>query len=532
MRRRHIYNNPKFNKPLNTFSPDNIGYRTVYNSNKFTFGMSPKIELYIGLSTGQVFTYFANPRDNLQSIIYKCLEENKLINYKNKIGAILFDGRTLVLNKTLSDYNISDNSRIVVMVNNIEEESKTSLGPKIELYISLTTGQKFRCFANPRDNLQSIIYKCLEDNKLISYKNRIGAILFEGRTLALNKTLSEYRISNNSRIIVMINNIEEESKISNFGKSLKYSFSSSTIFTENNVGKMDNRKQNFFESEDTNLCNETNECIHIHNNKHNHGLVLLFSNSDYSCKICKKAFMKNIATYFCSLCKFDACYNCIGNGRSILNKFNNEQNQLESYKFPCHEHEMVYCRISSKNKNMNKTYTCDLCFRSYNHSIWSFYCTNCNYYICLSCSKRYIPASKFINIGIKINAHNHKLVYMVTKRKWTCKLCQKSYDKYNPTYYCSKCNYDVCEKCMKKKDNFDRIALYVLLNSSENPNNNIINGDCHIHPLIYCNTHGLNKKEKWICSKCSKNYKNDWSFYCTLCNFYLCYDCYINSIQK
>ena len=447
MRRMHIYNNSKFSKPLNEFSPDNIGYRTFYNSNKYNFGLSPEIELSIRFSTGQIFTHFANLKENLQLIIYKCLEDNKLINYKN----------------------------------------------------------------------------------------RIGAILFEGRALVLNKTLSENKIINNSKIVVLINNIEEESKTSNFGKSLKYSFSSSAILTENPDGKMDNRKQNFFERENTKLCNGINECVHIHNNKHRHGLVLLYTNSDYNCKICKKSFMKKIATYFCSLCKFDICSKCIGNGRSILNKFYNEQNLLESYKFPCHEHEMIYCKISSKNKNMNKTYTCDLCLRSYNHSTWSFYCTNCNYYICLSCSKKYIPANKFINIGIKINAHNHKLVYMVTQRNWTCKLCQKSYNKFCPTYYCSKCNYDVCEKCMKKRDKFVKLASFDLSTlftsfSIENPKNNIINDDCHNHPLIYCNTHGLNNKEKWICNKCSKSYKNDWSFYCTWCNFYLCYDCYINSI--
>ena len=39
---------------------------------------------------------------------------------------------------------------------------------------------------------------------------------------------------------------------------------------------------------------------------------------------------------------------------------------------------------------------------------------------------------------------------MKTNRDWRCNLCKKVYNNDVPTYYCTKCDYDVCKKCMKK----------------------------------------------------------------------------------
>ncbi len=39
---------------------------------------------------------------------------------------------------------------------------------------------------------------------------------------------------------------------------------------------------------------------------------------------------------------------------------------------------------------------------------------------------------------------------MITNRNWICDLCMESYPSFLPTFYCSKCDYDVCKKCMDK----------------------------------------------------------------------------------
>ena len=46
--------------------------------------------------------------------------------------------------------------------------------------------------------------------------------------------------------------------------------------------------------------------------------------------------------------------------------------------------------------------------------------------------------------------------------------------------------------------------------------------------LIYCITsRGSERKTNWICDKCKGHYNDsEWSFYCTICDFDLCFNCY------
>lgn len=118
---------------------------------------------------------------------------------------------------------------------------------------------------------------------------------------------------------------------------------------------------------------------------------------------------------------------------------------------------------------------------------------------------------------------------MITKRNWICNLCFQENNSEIPTYYCTKCDYDVCGNCMKKLSDEEK---YPLLYYKYSNNNNItkINNKNHSHPLIYCITSRNRNPISWICNKCHRNYKEgSWSFYCSLCDYDLCVNCYIKS---
>ena len=94
------------------------------------------------------------------------------------------------------------------------------------------------------------------------------------------------------------------------------------------------------------------------------------------------------------------------------------------------------------------------------------------------------------------------------------------------TYYCSNCNYDVCENCMKTISDEKKYPLLFTGNRVDY-NIKVINAFCHIHPLVYCITSRDRNPTTWRCNKCLKKYEgNEWSFYCTLCDYDLCYNCY------
>jgi hypothetical protein len=189
-------------------------------------------------------------------------------------------------------------------------------------------------------------------------------------------------------------------------------------------------------------------------------------------------------------------------------------------------HPMIYCRILRSNfKETN--WNCDICERNYSDKIWSFYCTICNFDMCLSCSRKYLPNNEYINnIGITIDNHSHSLVYMITNRNWTCDLCSKSYESDEPTYYCSLCDYDVCKSCMRQLSDEEKFP-FLFRGFRDDHNKKVIKSIYHKHRLIYCMTSRGRKLTSWTCNECYNSYEfDDWSFYCSLCDYDLCYNCY------
>ena len=168
---------------------------------------------------------------------------------------------------------------------------------------------------------------------------------------------------------------------------------------------------------------------------------------------------------------FDVCHKCINLPQKYaLIDFYHAQTELKNYSFPFHKHKLIYCR-TSRSKNKGITWICDLCFNNYENKIWLFYCTNCDYDVCLSCLKKYIPKNEFINnIAIKIDDHCHNLIYRVTNRNWICNFCKNSYPNFVPTYYCTKCDFDVCKNFMK---NISDENKYPLLFKGKRENYNI-----------------------------------------------------------
>ncbi len=84
---------------------------------------------------------------------------------------------------------------------------------------------------------------------------------------------------------------------------------------------------------------------------------------------------------------------------------------------------------------------------------------------------------------------------------WKCNICKIDYNKNNYGYRCTKCNVNICEKCIKKT------------NENYSNDNNIINEEREYfqftinnlpHPLTLLIIY---KKEDFICSQCNKNYQ-------------------------
>ena len=149
-------------------------------------------------------------------------------------------------------------------------------------------------------------------------------------------------------------------------------------------------------------------------------------------------------------------------------------------KIDAHEHPLLLCICKRPGG-----WECDKCSNSYENTP-SFYCTYCDYDLCQKCLGEYKlnqvkiceRNSKVFNIirnesnnniqwQRKFPCHKHSLslIYKTKKSSWTCNKCSNKYHNSDKSlYYCSICDYNICDKCEKtfvpikniKKDPLDK----------------------------------------------------------------------------
>lgn len=130
--------------------------------------------------------------------------------------------------------------------------------------------------------------------------------------------------------------------------------------------------------------------------------------------------------------------------------------------------------------------------------------------------------------GIIVKEHIHNLVYCLNNFSWKCNICKIKYEKKSPKYYCSICNFALCEKChdirnYPKKKEFPEGSLDADITIKKK----FLKTVYHKHYLAYCRTsRDTDELKQWYCNNCKETFENDvWSFYCTKCDFDLCKKC-------
>ena len=133
-----------------------------------------------------------------------------------------------------------------------------------------------------------------------------------------------------------------------------------------------------------------------------------------------------------------------------------------------HEHPLLYCCPIDRIK-YGKTWSCNKCKKDYDINKSSFYCTFCDFDICSNCIGEYqIEHIVFYNSNESHNlknivqkqdifkwqkqfpGHSHYMTLILKENKsynWTCDKCKKNYSNNKSSYYCSLCDYDLCENC-------------------------------------------------------------------------------------
>lgn len=208
----------------------------------------------------------------------------------------------------------------------------------------------------------------------------------------------------------------------------------------------------------------------------------------------------------------------IQNGDKILFMTNNESTK-EKVVFTEKEHEQLNkLRNEYKSKYLNKENNkdgneADDEGEETNHSIPKF---------------THFVMSIDNSVGIAVNEHKHRLVLCLTNVSWKCNICNLKYKKEVERYYCSLCDYNMCKNCHYSKNYFMKKSFPKGVKpSNDSVEAHFLNTAYHNDRLVFCRSsrHFL-FYNKWNCDNCREQFDNDqWSFYCTACDFDLCCDC-------
>ena len=119
--------------------------------------------------------------------------------------------------------------------------------------------------------------------------------------------------------------------------------------------------------------------------------------------------------------------------------------------------------------------------------------------------------------------HKHPLVYCKyfienIHWTWTCKECNQNYDIDIPNFFCTVCNYYLCQKCFLRYKVKEIKEIKVV---NDDKNNNLCKGNHKLEKIYFCN------KDYSYCSSCKNGYQNTHFKYCCLCNTSLCQQCYV-----
>jgi hypothetical protein len=143
-----------------------------------------------------------------------------------------------------------------------------------------------------------------------------------------------------------------------------------------------------------------------------------------------------------------------------------------------------------------------------------------------------------LNLPIIVPCHSqHPLINCRTVGRiapgtyWKCNCCGTDYSYNVPTFYCTACDYDLCQKCLLCFFAC-QIVIYNytignIQSTQQCTNIQFLNQKIHQHPIMRILREPTYFENKLSCNFCGKYIQMPEQFYyCSLCNYCICLNCY------
>ena len=395
------FNNMGGAQNINFLMNDNMNLMNN-NMNQMNKNMNP---MYNNMNQMNMFNNRYDKNNNMINNMNNCCMNNnmdiKMNNFMSINNNCMINNFDIPNIKPVLDVDNKNNNFAFPFRKSISNEIKET--PKIANFLinnnhikmrfSFQTGQNFDVYGKPYDRLIDVINR-FEKECPEMLKKLLKNCICNGKPADRNKTLSELEIKNGGNILFV------ENKHANKGYRLtqkekeRYSKYKGEFYALKILNKSvnNNNQSNSNELKSySSFYNSKDKDYSVSVKEHKHLLVYCLTNFDWKCNLCLINYEKSNGRYYCSKCDFNICENCHYNRNYIMKKsfpkdtFPSNLSVKDNYlNTDLHEHPLIYCRIS-KNLAFFNDWNCSNCFGNYNNNIWSFYCTVCNYHLCLSC---------------------------------------------------------------------------------------------------------------------------------------------------
>ena len=152
--------------------------------------------------------------------------------------------------------------------------------------------------------------------------------------------------------------------------------------------------------------------------EHNHPLIYSFTldrakfGTTWRCNKCGSVFPYNVPSFYCIFCDFDLCENCLLQHQlfevilyeyhyHLFNNTPNNTNLLFNWQSIFPCHQHLLTLIKKINNNYN--WNCNVCNMMYSNNQAFYYCSLCDFYLCQNCV---IQWKNYMNINL-INLVNN-----------------------------------------------------------------------------------------------------------------------------
>ena len=539
----YIQNNNNSNSNMNSNIYNNLN-TNLNNTNNFDF-LNNK-NLINNNSLNDVNNSIINSNNSMNKNINNIMNNNNNNFINNN-----YNNNTIALNNisnkniNINENNIMNNS-INIMDNGISNQN-INMFNNTGNNILINMNNNFNNFNN---NMNNINMMSSNNNNLINNVNNIDNTYSNNiNKYNCNNGLNPIGFNPNNTINntnYIINNCSYNMGMNITNNNMTNLFNNmNNMNMSNSVSNMNNNMTNLFNN--MNMSNSVNNMnsnmINLFNNMNNMNNMNM-SNSTINMNNFNNFSNENIVNNFKNM------NNDINNNDN--NKINNNLKEIKDI----HDHPLI---LSNQNYKL-----CNICLKKLNNTL-AYECTSCLIFVCQECIKN------IFNEKININLEPHILKLKFNPQKWTCYKCFKSYDsKKCISLYCDRCNLNICDICYLSQNNnqiddsnkensnsSDEISLrnrssygfccfcnckmektsgYILNNNRSL----LLCASCHkimfvdgYRPKISLHSHklGLAIRKSWFCNKCRKLNYNRISFYCSFCDFDLCYDCYYDWIN-